>query len=307
MQHECYCGRTLREAMTKVRSTLGEDAMILSSRSGETQGKRWAEIAAAPASVVEAFRRSLDPNRVGVGYGMADDEAVDHPAPSSGATVTGAGASLRDGLRIGPRLIALVGPPGAGKTLTAVKLALSPHAFAAYRTGFITLDTYRVGAVDQLQAYAEIAGVPLEVVYSRREVAGAVARLRNCQVVVVDTPGRTPDTMGRFGPWEDVLRQIAPHEVHLVIPAGIRNDVARHLRASAKELAPTHVLPSKLDHVPGDVGLAEMVETVGLPARWVADGHEVPGSLRPATPRILAALGRGLPGSAGGIDVRAAS
>lgn len=281
MQHECFRGRNMRQAMGNVRAALGEDAMILASRTRTENGQTWAEISAAPSSAVEAFRRSLDPS-----HGVIN---------------------ARDTLQIGPRFVAVVGPPGAGKTLTAVKLALSKHAFGPYRTGFITLDTYRVGAVDQLQAYAEIAGLPLEVVYTRREVEGAIQRLRNCQVVIVDTPGRTPDRLGRFGPWEDVLEQIAPHEIHLVLPAGIRVDVVRHLRDSLEELGPTHVLPSKLDHVPGDVGLADLVETVGLPARWIADGHEVPGNLHPAAQRILTALGSTFEAPAATVGHRAAS
>jgi flagellar biosynthesis protein FlhF len=148
---------------------------------------------------------------------------------------------------------------------------------------------------------------PLEVVYGRKEVDGALDRLRHCDAVIVDTPGRTADASGRLGPWDELLRQIQPHEVHLVLPAGTRLDVARHQRASLKELGLTHFLPSKLDHVPGDSGLAELVENIGLPSRWVADGHDVPMDLRPAGPRILTALGRAVPFAADGLNLRAAS
>ncbi len=281
MQHEFFRGQDMREAMGKVRASMGEDAMVLFSRSIDDGNGVSAEIAAAPAAVVDAFRLGLE-------WGSPE---IKRPDPA----------------RLGPRFIALVGPPGAGKTLTGVKLALSEHAFAGNGVGFLTLDTYRVGAVDELQTYAELMGVPVEVVYSRREVEGAIQRLRHCQTVIVDTPGRTPDAIGRFGPWEQLLRLINPHEVHLVLPASIRLDVAAHYRASLKELGVTHFLPSKLDHVPGDAGLAELVESVGLPSRWVADGHEVPGNLRPAGPRILTALGRMASAGFDGVEKRAVS
>jgi flagellar biosynthesis protein FlhF len=257
----------MKDALRKVRARLGEDAMILSSRTIQGAEEFPAEVLAAPAAAVDAFRLALN---------WGDSRRTGTESPS----------------RIGTRYVALVGPPGAGKTLTAVKLALSRHAFGGQKVGFLTLDTYRVGAVDELQAYAELLGAPLEVVYNRREISGALERLRSCQVVLLDTPGRTPDAAGRFGPWEDLLRTVAPQEIHLVLPAGVRLDVARHQRASLDTLGVTHFLPTKLDQVPGDAGLAELVEGVGLPTRWVADGHEVPENLRPAGARVLSALGR---------------
>lgn len=282
MQHESFRGRDMRDALRKVRASLGEDAMILQSRSIQEADEPVAEIVAAPAAAIDAFRLALNWGCPGL---------------------TGSHGQQR----LGPRCIALVGPPGAGKTLTAVKLALSKHAFGGQSVGFLTLDTYRVGAVDELQTYAELMGVPLEVVYNRREVDGAVQRLRHCRTIILDTPGRTPDAVGRLGPWEDLFHQIKPQEVHLVLPAGIRPDVARHLRSSLRDLGVTHFLPSKLDQVPGDTGLAELVETVGLPTRWVADGHEVPATLRPAGPRILTALGRPAPGPGDRLEAQVAS
>lgn len=267
MQPEQFRGRNVREAMVKVRLALGEDAMILSTRSGREGPHRWAEITAAPGDDVDSYRRRL--------------EGAERRADKK-----------RDLDRIGPLVVAVVGPAGAGKSLTAVKLALSHHAFGKGKVGFITLDTYRVGAVEELQTYAEIAGIAQEVVYNRREVGAAYQRLRECDAVIVDTPGRAPGERSQGSTWEDLLREIQPQEVHLVLPAGLRVDVAAHLARSFESLGVTHVLPTKLDEVPADQGLAELVEAVELPARWVADGHEVPGDLRPAGARILSALGR---------------
>jgi flagellar biosynthesis protein FlhF len=272
----------MRDALQKVRAALGDDAMILSSRSIQEVEGVSAEIVAAPASAVNAFNLAMS---------WSESRATG-PEPDP---------------RIGPRLVALVGPPGAGKTLTAVKLALSKHAFGGQDVGFLTLDTYRVGAVDELHTYAELMGVPVEVVYGRRELEGVMHRLRSCDTVLIDTPGRSPDAAGRLGPWEELLELLRPHEVHLVLPAGIRLDVAAHQRSTMEDLGVTHLLPSKLDQVPGDTGLAELVEQVGLPARWVADGHDVPTDLRPAGPRVLTAMGRDTHGSSGVAGWRAVS
>jgi flagellar biosynthesis protein FlhF len=265
MQPKRFRDSNIGKAMAKVRHVLGEDAMVLSSQTGRTGKARWMEIVAAPASEVEEYFER-----------MSGPKGQTKTLPA----------------RIGPRVLALVGPAGAGKTLTAVKLALSHCGFGQRKVGFITLDTYRVGAINELQTYAEIAGIPLEVVYNRKEVSGALQRLRSCDAIIVDTPGRVPGAMGVSAPWEGLLREINAEEVHLVIPAGLRTDVAGYIKASFQGLGVTHVLPSKVDQLVGDVGLADLVEQVSLPTRWVADGQEVPGDLRPAGARLLSALGQ---------------
>ena len=267
MQPKQFRGVDMREAMAKVRKAMGEDAMVLSSRVGEADDGKWVEIIAATPADVEAYRQR-----------MSNASTPASPRPQAA--------------QLGPFVLAVVGPAGAGKTLTAVKLALSHHAFGGGKVGFITLDTYRVGAVNELQTYAEIAGIPVEVVYNRKELPGAMQRLRSCETIIVDTPGRVPGAMGVTAPWEGLLREINAQEVHLVVPAGLRTDVARYLKASFRGLGVTHILPSKLDQVLGDAGLAELVEQVKLPTRWVADGQEVPADLRPAGTRILSSLGQ---------------
>jgi flagellar biosynthesis protein FlhF len=100
-----------------------------------------------------------------------------------------------------PLVVALVGPTGAGKTTAAAKLAMSQHAFGGKRVGLLGLDTYRVGAVEQLATWAEIARLPLTIVWTPKEASTALARMSGCDVVLVDTPGRGPAR-------EDDLREV---------------------------------------------------------------------------------------------------
>lgn len=267
MQLETFQGRDLQAVIGQVRRTLGKDAMIVRTRVHTTDTGRTIEVVAADPEKVEALRRRLD-----------------------GGLAAARRAKTRK--RIGPYVVALVGPPGAGKTTTAVKLALHPRGVADKKVGLVTLDTHRVGGIEELQTYAELADLPLEVVYHKREVAGALERLRHVDVVVVDTPGRLPADPVESG-WGAALAGMDPDEIHLVMPAGIRLDVARGLRDRFAGVGPTHALYSKLDEVPEDRGLAELAEALALPTRWVTDGHDVPGALAPAGPRILEALGLG--------------
>ncbi|NNF12948.1 MAG: hypothetical protein HKN72_06990 [Gemmatimonadetes bacterium] len=187
------------------------------------------------------------------------------------------------------RIIALVGPTGSGKTTTLAKLALDDAAFGGSRVGLITLDTYKIGAFDQVQTYADLAGLPLDVIYEPSEVPAALRALRRCDVILVDTPGRPPHASATETAWREALVALQPDEVHLVLPASLREGVVDGFVRHYASLDPTHLLLTKLDEVPSEDGVAEIAARVSLPARWVADGQAVPDDLDHAPERLVAA------------------
>ena len=84
----------------------------------------------------------------------------------------------------------LIGPTGVGKTTTLAKLAARFALEEQKKVGILTIDHFRIGAVDQLRTYAEIMDLPLEVVYSPRDLMSAMLRLEGCEQILVDTAGR---------------------------------------------------------------------------------------------------------------------
>jgi flagellar biosynthesis protein FlhF len=146
--------------------------------------------------------------------------------------------------------------------------------------------------VDQLQMVASIARTPLEVVYDVREVDAAMRRLAaaGCEVILIDTPGRSPRAQELNAEWRSLLQAARPDETHLVLPAAMRPDVAMAMKAGFATPRLTHLLFSKLDELPTDAGLADLAHRVGLPTRWLTDGQTIPDDLRPAPARILTSL-----------------
>jgi flagellar biosynthesis protein FlhF len=191
-----------------------------------------------------------------------------------------------------PHVVALVGPTGAGKTTTIAKLANHPQAFGGKRVGMLCLDTYRIGGVEQSRQYAELARLPFEVVWEPRDIARAMRRLRDCAVVLVDTPGRGPRAANDLRETQERLLEIAPDETHLVLPAGLQRSLARRVVSAHLPLGVTHLLPTKIDEYPDERGLFELARQFALPMRWLADGQEVPRDLQvaPATPGVAAPL-----------------
>ncbi len=268
MAPERFRGADLPHVADRARRALGDDVMILHTRTVREGGVPMVEVLATTSETIDRVRARLEPT----------------PFPRQMRSADGK-----------PFRLALVGPTGAGKTTTAAKLAVRRGMFGAARTGLLTLDTYRVGGMEQLATYAELADVPFEVVYDAREVDAAMKRLSSCDVVIIDTPGRSPAAAELTERWRSLLDVLHPDEVHLVLPASLRPDlaidVARAYRASRTHCGATHLLLSKVDEVPRESGVTELALSLDLPTRWVTDGQDVPADLKPAVTRILRGFG----------------
>ena len=117
------------------------------------------------------------------------------------------------------RLVALVGPTGVGKTTTIAKLAANHRLREKKRVGLITVDTYRVAAVEQLRTYADIIDLPMEVVATPREMREAVSRMRHLDLVLMDTAGRSPRDEVKIQELRSLLAEAEPDQVMLVLSA----------------------------------------------------------------------------------------
>src|SRR5258708_17985604 len=120
---------------------------------------------------------------------------------------------------VGPHIVALIGPTGVGKTTTLAKLAANLKLKERHRVGLITLDTYRIAAVDQLKRYADIIGSPLRVVSGGDDLREATQSMSNCDFLLIDTAGRSPNDALKLNELKGVLAAIEPDEVHLVLAA----------------------------------------------------------------------------------------
>lgn len=323
MPLEILTGPEVPALLAKAQGVLGEEAVVVSVRRIRDRGRSLFEVVVADAATAERQRRIERAPRAGAAAVLAGEapsasapsatgrrprpfavpEAadgfwnLDHTPPAA-AEANAASAPRRrfawpfrpapaaaaSGAR--PQVIALVGPTGAGKTTTIAKLANHPQAFAGRRAGLLCMDTYRIGGVEQARQYAELSRMPFEVVWDVKEIARALRRMRECDVVLVDTPGRGPRAEADLRETHQRLLALAPAEVHLVLPAGQQPALARRVLAAHLPLGVTHLLPTKLDEYPDERGLFELAREYGLPMRWLADGQEVPRDLQraPAVP-----------------------
>ena len=186
------------------------------------------------------------------------------------------------------RVVALIGPTGVGKTTTIAKLAANFKLRQGLRVGMITIDTYRVAAVDQLQTYAEIVEVPLRTVLSPPELRQAVYALRGMDVVLIDTTGRSQNDLLRLSQLRSFLDAADADEVHVVVSAASNPRCVRGILERFSPLGANRLLVTKLDEASTYGAILNMVRSGVGPMAYVTSGQEVPDDIAPANAEDLA-------------------
>jgi flagellar biosynthesis protein FlhF len=187
-------------------------------------------------------------------------------------------------------VIALVGPTGVGKTTTLAKLAARYALAERKKVALITCDTFRIGGVEQIRVYARILNVPLEVVTSPRDMAEAIEKHADKDVILIDTIGRSQKNALHLGELKALLAPAKPSEVYLVLSACSSQSVQMDVVKSFSVLSPNRLVISKLDESDTLGCIVSLPMTTGLPISCVTNGQNVPDDLRIGEPKILASL-----------------
>lgn len=180
------------------------------------------------------------------------------------------------------RVVALVGPTGVGKTTTIAKLAANYRLRDRRRVGLVTVDTYRIAAVEQLRTYADIIDLPMEVVSTPREMRQAVQRMSDLELVLIDTAGRSPNDDVRIQELRALLEEARADEVHLVVACGATRRQLQHTTDRFAPAGVTALLLTKLDETPALGGLLPWLRSAGLPLSYLTHGQNVPQDIEPA-------------------------
>jgi len=188
------------------------------------------------------------------------------------------------------RLVALVGPTGVGKTTTIAKLAANYRLKEKRNVGLITVDTYRIAAVEQLRTYAEIIDLPMQVVSTPREMREAVRRLDGLDLVLMDTAGRSPRDEIKLQELKSFLNEAGADEVHLVLSSVVGARTLEHTARRFAAVGTTALILTKLDEATGLGNLLPLVRTSRLPLSYLTNGQNVPDDIETAEAGRLARL-----------------
>ncbi len=200
------------------------------------------------------------------------------------------------------RILALAGPTGVGKTTTLAKLAA--HAALQLRAGvaLITLDTYRIAAVEQLKTYAKIMEIPIQVALTLNELRQAVQFHQDKELILIDTAGHSQRDAAHMDNLRQFLADQDDIEVHLALSATTKSSDLNDIIARFEQLKPGCLVFTKLDETNSYGALFTQIVKSKKPVSFVTTGQNVPEDLEFASRDLLAGLfmGRALEQAIGG-------
>jgi flagellar biosynthesis protein FlhF len=178
-----------------------------------------------------------------------------------------------------PKVIALVGPTGVGKTTTIAKLAATEKLAHGKNVALISCDTYRIGAIEQLKTFAVIADIPMQVVYRTTDLAAAIKKFHRYDVIFIDTVGRSQKAKKDLQELKKIVQASKADEVHLVLSGQTNNATLTDIVERYQIVDPTHLLFSKLDEAAIFGPLYNIAQKTRIPVSYFTLGQAVPDDI----------------------------
>lgn len=184
-------------------------------------------------------------------------------------------------------IVMFIGPTGVGKTTTLAKLAANAVIYQNKKVGLLTIDTFRLGAVEQLKTFANILDLPIEIAYTSDDISGAMRRFADKDVIFVDTIGRSPGDSRSLEELEKYCSMLNPDEVYCVMSATSK---IRDMYETVKRFNVFRIdklIFTKLDETTTFGFLLSMSINVNRPLAYVTNGQNIPEDILNADRKYL--------------------
>ncbi len=193
----------------------------------------------------------------------------------------------------GQRVLAMIGPTGVGKTTTLAKLAARAVLNQRLKVGFITIDTFRIAATEQLKTYAEIIDVPTKVVENLKGLARAIEEFADKDLVLIDTAGRSPREIGSLQELANALNELPNVQKALLLSATTKRSDLAEIAETYKIFHPGCVIFTKLDETQVYGPVFSHMARCACPLACLTVGQNVPKDLVVPDAAYIGALFQG--------------
>jgi flagellar biosynthesis protein FlhF len=190
--------------------------------------------------------------------------------------------NISSGLDMSKRTAILIGPTGVGKTTTMAKLAAEYHFHQARSVGLVTINAYRIAAINQLKTYAQIMAMPLKVALTPEELRRCISDYSDMDLILVDTPGRSQLNSSDLRTLEEFLEAAQPADTHLLLSTSIKESDAH---AVVENFAPQYVrqlIFTKLDETASFGNILNICTKTKKPISYLTTGQNVPDDIEVA-------------------------
>ncbi|WP_291950829.1 flagellar biosynthesis protein FlhF [Campylobacter sp.] len=187
------------------------------------------------------------------------------------------------------KIMMLVGPTGVGKTTTLAKLAFRyAYGDRRYKTGIITLDTYRIGAVEQLFQYAKMMKLPIIDSIDPTDLDDAIKSLNTCEVILVDTTGNSQYDQAKLEKTKEFLSHSnAQIDVNLVLSANTKYEDLLETYNNFSFLNIDTLIITKFDETKVFGNVFSLLYETSTPMSFFSIGQEVPDDIEIANSDFL--------------------
>ncbi|PLT34196.1 flagellar biosynthesis protein FlhF [Bacillus sp. V5-8f] len=185
------------------------------------------------------------------------------------------------------KYINIVGPTGVGKTTTLAKIAAESILKQNKKVAFITTDTYRIAAIDQLQTYAKILNVPIEVAYNLEDFKNAADKFAHYDLIFIDTAGRNFRNQDYVQDLQKIIDFDREMETYLVLSLTAKQRDMEEIFKQFSIIPIKQIIFTKADETSSYGPMLNFIVKYGIGAAYITNGQDVPDDIEKASPRLI--------------------
>ncbi|RFU68876.1 flagellar biosynthesis protein FlhF [Bacillus sp. V59.32b] len=185
------------------------------------------------------------------------------------------------------KYINIVGPTGVGKTTTLAKVAAESMIKQNKKVAFITTDTYRIAAIDQLQTYAKILNVPIEVAYNLDDFKNAAEKFAHYDLVFIDTAGRNFRNQEYVRDLKTIIDFEREMETFLVLSLTAKQNDMEEIFEQFSIIPIKQLIFTKADETSSFGTMLNFIVKHGIGAAYITNGQNVPDDIEKASPSLI--------------------